>query len=72
MLVTLCQLAYENNSNYFPFFVVLYMYLAGAKIDTITLLNHFDLSIPYKILQNKLYKIIFMEKKWIKQQGNNQ
>lgn len=47
------------------------MYFADAKIDAITLLNHFGLSVSYKVLQNKLHEISLMQKKWIKQQANN-
>lgn len=48
------------------------MYFAGAKIDAITLLNYFGLSVSYKVIQNKLHEITLMQQKWIKQQANNQ
>lgn len=63
VLVIFCPLAHQNNSNYFLFLVALYIYSTGVKIDAITLLNHFGLSVLYKVLQNKLYEISLMEKK---------
>ena len=63
VLVILCRLAHQNNSNYFPLLVALYMYFAGAKIDAITLLNHLGLFVSYKVFQNKLYKISLIQKK---------
>lgn len=71
VLVILCRSAHQNNSNYFPLLVTLYMYSAAAKIDAIILLNHLGLSVSYKVVQNKLHEITLMQKKWIKQQANN-
>ena len=49
--------AHRNNSNYLTFFIVLYLYLASAKIDTITSLNYLGLFVLYDVLQKKLKAI---------------
>lgn len=51
VLVILCRSAHRNNSNYIPLLIALYLYSAGARVDTITLLNHLGLLISYNVLQ---------------------
>ena len=71
ILVILYQSAHRNNSNYIPLLVALYFYSAGARIDGITLLNHFGLSVSYDVLQRKLQSISTTSKQWIRQQASN-
>lgn len=71
ILVILCQSAHQNNSNYLPLLVALYMYSAGARVDAITLLNHLSLSVLYPVLIKKLCDISTQSRRWIKQQATN-
>ena len=71
VLVILCHSAHQNNTTFFPLFIALYMYSAGAKVDAITLLNHLGLSVLYKSLQKRLNDITSTSKLWIKEQANN-
>lgn len=54
MLVILYHSIYQNNNNYFPFLVTLYLYFTSAKIDIIMFFNHFSFFIFNLILQIKL------------------
>ena len=49
----------------------MYWYLAGAKVDAITLLNHFGLSVLYNSLFKKLRDIKTHSATFIKQQATN-
>lgn len=71
ILVILCHSAHRNNSNYVPLLIGLYLYSAGARVDAITLLNHFGLSVSYEVLQKKLNDITTSSISWIKAQGSN-
>lgn len=71
ILVIFCRSAHQNNSNYLPFFVALYLYFASVKNDTITLLNYLGLSILYNVLQKKLKAVTSLGMTWIKQQNTN-
>ena len=50
-LVIFCQSAQQNNSNYIPLLIALYFYFSRARVDAITFLNHFGLSVSYDMLQ---------------------
>lgn len=39
MFINICRSAHQNNSNYILLLMTIYIYLAGAKVDAITLLN---------------------------------
>lgn len=54
----LCKLAHQNNSNYLPLFIVLYLYSASTRVDILAFLNHLRISVSYNVLQKKLKKII--------------
>lgn len=54
ILVIFYYLAYQNNSNYVPLSIALYIYIVRAQINTITFLNHLGLSVSYDVLQKKL------------------
>ena len=71
ILVILCRSTHQNNSNYIPFLIALYLYSAGARVDAITLLNHLGLSVSYDVLQRKLKDITTSSIAWIKAQGSN-
>lgn len=45
--IIMCKSAHWNNSNYILLLVAMYLYLAGAKVDAIMLLNHFGLFVLY-------------------------
>lgn len=51
--------------------IVLYLYSTSAKIDAITLLNHFGLFVSYDVLQKSFKNITFASKALIKQQLTN-
>lgn len=57
ILIILCRLVHQNNSNYLPLFIALYFYSLGAYVNAITLLNHLGLSVLYDVLQKKLNDI---------------
>lgn len=57
VFIIICRSAHQNNSNYIPFFVAMYLYLARAKVDAIILLNHLGLSVLYNLLLRKLRDI---------------
>lgn len=71
ILVILCQTAHQNNSNFFPLPIAFYFYSFGARVDAITLFNHFGLLVLYNVLQKKLHSITSSSKRWIKQQATN-
>lgn len=50
VLLILGRLAHCNKSNYFPLFITLYLYYARVRIDAITFLNHFSISVLYDVL----------------------
>lgn len=70
-MVILSRSAHQNNSNYVPLLIALYMYSAGAQVDVITLFNHLDLSVSYDVLQKKLHNVTKSTTMWIKRQGSN-
>lgn len=68
VFIIICRSAYQNNSNYIPFFMAIYFYSAGAKVDLIILLNCFRLSVLYNLFRRKLrdikaYSIVFINGK---------
>lgn len=71
IFVILCRSAHQNASNYFPLLVAIYLYLAGAKVDAITLLNHLGFSILYNVLLRKLEDIKASSTAFIKEQVSN-
>ncbi len=71
ILVIICRSAHQNNSNYIPLFVAMYMYSAGAKVDAITLLNRLGLSVSYNVLLRKLRSITTSSAAFIKKQASN-
>ena len=71
ILIILCRSAHRNNSNYIPLLIALYLYLAGARIDAITLLNHLGLSVLHNVLLRKLREITRSSAAWIKAQASN-
>lgn len=66
VFIIICRLTHQNN-NYFIFlFMAMYLYLIGAKVVAIILLNYLSLSILYKLLLRKLenikaYNIVFIK-----------
>ena len=46
--------------------IAFYLYSAGARIDTITLLNYFDLFVSYNVFQKSLKNITSISKALIK------
>lgn len=71
ILVTLCCSTYQNNSNYIPLLIAIYIYLVGARVDAITFFNHLGLSVSYDVLQKQLKKVTTLSISWIKSQGLN-
>lgn len=71
ILVILCWSAHQNISNYISLLLALYMYLAEARVDAITLLNHLGLLVSYDVLQEKLKDVTSSTISWIKSQGSN-
>lgn len=71
ILVIFYKSAHWNNSKRFLFLVIIYFYLAKAKIDAITLLNYLGLSILYNMLLKKLKSITLANTTFIKQQAIN-
>lgn len=69
ILVIMCRSAHQNNSNYVPLLVAMYLYSAGA--DAITLLNHLGLSVSYNSLLRKLRDIKAHSAAFIKKQATN-
>lgn len=66
ILIILCKLANQNNSNYIPLMITLYLYFAGAKVDAITFLNYFGLLVFYNVLQKQLKNTNFASQALIK------
>ena len=71
ILVILCRSAHQNNSNYIPLLIAMYLYSAGARVDAITLLNHLGLSVSYNVLLRKLRSITTSSATFIKEQAFN-
>ena len=71
ILIILCRLANQNNSNYLPLLLALYMYSAGARVDAITLFNHLGLSVSYNVLRKRLRDITQASLATIKAQASN-
>ena len=71
ILVVMCRLTYQNNSNYILLHIAMYLYSAGAKVDAITLLNHLGFSVSYNSLLQKLRDIKAHSTTFIKKQANN-
>lgn len=64
-------MAHQNNSNYIPLFVVMYLYSAGIKIDIKILLNHLSFSVLYNVFLRKLRDIKAFSAAIIKEQAFN-
>lgn len=58
ILVIFCHFTHQNNSNYVPLMITLNIFLAGARVDTITLFYHLSLLLSYDVLQKKLKDVI--------------
>lgn len=71
IFVVICKLAHWNTSNYIPLLVAMYLYLAGAKVDTITLFNYLGLFVLYNLLLRKLRDIKANSAAFIKKQASN-
>lgn len=71
ILVIICKSTHRNNSNYIPLFIAMYLYSAGARVDTITLFNHLRISILYNILMRKLRSITTSSVVFIKERASN-
>ena len=71
ILVIMCRSANQNNSNYIPLLIAMYLYSAGAQIDAITLLNHLGISVSYNVLMRKLTNITTFSVAFIKEQASN-
>lgn len=71
ILVILYRSAHWNNNNYISLFITVYLYLAGVKIDIITLFNHLGLFILHNVLLKKLREITKSNATWIKVQVSN-
>lgn len=71
ILVIMCKSAYQNNSNYFPFFVIIYLYSTNTHVDAITLFNHLSLFILYNIFLKTPRNIKALSTIFIKQQASN-
>lgn len=71
ILIVMCRSAHWNNRNYIPLLVAMYLYLAVAKVNAITLLNHLRLSILYNLLMQKLRDIKAYSTAFIKKQAGN-
>ena len=67
ILVIIYRSAHQNNSNYVLFLVAMYIYSANAKVDAITLLNRFGLSVLYNVLLRKLRGITTSSAAFIKE-----
>lgn len=57
ILVIICRLAYQNNSNYLLLLVAMYLYSAGIQVDAITLLNYLGLFVSHNVLLKTLRNI---------------
>lgn len=66
ILIILYRSAHWNNSNYISLFIALYLYLADARIDAITLFNHLGFFVLHNMILKKLHKIIRWSAAWIK------
>lgn len=71
ILVILCRSAHENNSNYIPLLMAMYLYSTGARVDAITLLNHLGISVLYNVLLRKLRRITVSSSAFIQAQAFN-
>lgn len=68
ILVIFYRLAHQNYSNYILFFVLIYMYSANTKVDTIIFLNSFGLFVLYNMFLKKLRGITSLNIAFIKKQ----
>lgn len=66
ILVILYKSIDWNKSNYFPFLVVIYLYLAKAKVDTITLFKYLGLLVLHNVLLKRLGSIMLSSATFIK------
>lgn len=71
ILVIMCRSAHQNNSNYIPLLIAMYLYSAGARIDAITLLNYLGISVSYSVFMRKLRNITTSSAAFIKEQASN-
>lgn len=71
IFVILYRLIHQNNNNYVFLFIAMYLYLAGARVDVITLLNYFKLLVLYNISLRKLRNITISSTAFIKKQVSN-
>lgn len=71
IFVILYRLIHQNNNNYVFLFIAMYLYLAGARVDVITLLNYLKLLVLYNISLRKLRNITISSTAFIKKQVSN-
>lgn len=71
ILVIICRLVYQNNSNYLLLIMTMYLYSASTLIDIITLLNYLDLFILYNVFLRTLRNIKASNTAFIKEQAIN-
>lgn len=71
IFVIICQSTCRKNTNYISLLVAIYIYSAGTKIDTITLLNRLGLFVLYNVFLRKLGSITSSSITFIKEQVSN-
>lgn len=71
IFVIICQSTCGKNTNYISLLVAIYIYSAGTKIDTITLLNRLGLFVLYNVFLRKLGSITSSSITFIKEQVSN-
>lgn len=71
IFVIIYRSAYQNFNNYVSLYMIMYMYPAGAKIDTITVFNYPGLFILYNLVLKKLRSIITSSATSIKKEASN-
>lgn len=66
IFIIMYSLAYQNISNHIPLFITIYLYLASAQVDAITLLNYLSILVLYSIFVKKLRSITISSITFIK------
>lgn len=71
IFVIIYRSTHQNFNNYVSLYIIIYMYSAGAKIDTITVFNYPGLFILYNLVLKKLRSIITSSATSIKKEASN-
>lgn len=66
IFVVLLKLAYQNNSNYIPLFITMYLYLTKGQVDVIIFLNYLSLLVLCNVFLRKLRNITTFSATFIK------